>query len=100
MEPLAPGMRRTGKVMRRMPGASIATATDAQIAQSSGASAPEFFASILQGKRPKGVGTEDRTVDPVPGQYLNLKGILLSGATEREGDEVERGGHGGETLCQ
>jgi acetyl esterase len=66
MEPLAPGMRRTGKVMRRMPGASIATATDKQIEQSSGASAPEFFASILQGKKPKGVTTEDRLAGDVP----------------------------------
>jgi acetyl esterase len=59
-------MRRTGKVMRRMPGASIAKATDAQIEQSSGASTPEFFASILQGKKPKGVVTEDREVDGIP----------------------------------
>jgi acetyl esterase len=66
MEPLAPGMRRTGKVMRRMPGASIARATDAQIAQASGGGAPEFFASILQGMKPKGVVTEDRLAGDVP----------------------------------
>ena len=65
MEPLAPGMRRTGKVMRHLPGASIAHATDAQIARSSGTSAPEFFASILQGKKPGGVTREDRTVDGI-----------------------------------
>ena len=49
-----------------MPGASIAKATDAQIEQSSGASAPELIASILQGKKPKGVVTEDRKVDGIP----------------------------------
>jgi acetyl esterase len=56
-------MRRTGSILRRMPGASIATATDAQIARSSsGAHTPEFFASLLQGAKPRGVSTEDRTV--------------------------------------
>jgi acetyl esterase len=65
MEPLAPGMRRTGKVMRRMPGASISRATPKEIERNSGASTPELIASILQGKRPKGVITEDRTVDGV-----------------------------------
>jgi acetyl esterase len=55
MEPLAPGMRRTGKVLRRMPGASISRASDAEIARSSGASAPELFASILQGSKPRGL---------------------------------------------
>lgn len=66
MEPLAPGMRRTGKVMRRMPGASIARATPKEIERNSGASAPELIASILQGKKPKGVTTEDRTVEGIP----------------------------------
>jgi acetyl esterase len=66
MEPLAPGMRRTGKILRHMPGASIARATDKQIEQSSGATAPEFFASILQGTKPRGVTTEDRTVEGIP----------------------------------
>jgi acetyl esterase len=59
-------MRRTGKVMRRMPGASVAKATPVQIDRGSGASTPEFFASILQGKKPKGVATEDRDVDGIP----------------------------------
>ncbi|MES2169135.1 MAG: alpha/beta hydrolase [Actinomycetota bacterium] len=65
MEPLAPGMRRTGKVMRRMPGASVAGATREEIERNSGAGAPEFFASILMGTRPRGVVTEDRVVDGV-----------------------------------
>ena len=64
MEPLAPGMRRTGKVMRRLPGSSVATATPEQIQRNSGAGAPELFSSILMGKHPKGVTTEDRAVDP------------------------------------
>jgi acetyl esterase len=59
-------MRRTGKVMRRMPGASVALATDEEIARNSGASAPELMASILQGKKPRGVTTEDRTVEGIP----------------------------------
>ncbi len=63
MEPLAPGMRRTGTVMRRLPGSSVAKATPEEIARNSGAGTPELFASILMGKRPKGVTTEDRTVD-------------------------------------
>ncbi|HEY0248699.1 MAG TPA: alpha/beta hydrolase [Gryllotalpicola sp.] len=62
MEPLAPGMRRIGKVMRRLPGSSVAKATPEQIARSSGAGAPEFMASILMGTRPKGVAVEDRAV--------------------------------------
>jgi acetyl esterase len=66
MEPLAPGMRRIGAVMRRLPGTSVATATDAQIARSSGAGAPEVMASILMGVRPKGVTTEDRDADGIP----------------------------------
>jgi acetyl esterase len=66
LEPLAPGMRRIGKIMRRMPGASVAKATPAQIERSSGAGAPELFASILQGTRPKGITTEDRTVAGIP----------------------------------
>ncbi len=66
MEPLAPGMRRTGKVMRRMPGASVARATPEEIERNAGAGAPELFASILMGTRPRGVATADRTVDGVP----------------------------------
>ena len=66
MEPLAPGMRRIGKVMRRMPGASVAKATPEQIARNSGAGAPEVFASILMGTRPAGVTSQDRTVDGIP----------------------------------
>jgi acetyl esterase len=65
MEPLAPGMRRTGKVVRRLPGASIALATDADIERASGGSTPEFFASILQGTKPKGVTAEDREVEGI-----------------------------------
>ena len=65
-EPLAPGMRRIGKVMRHMPGASVAKATPEEIERNSGAGAPELFASILMGTRPRGVATEDRTVDGIP----------------------------------
>ncbi|WP_457100908.1 alpha/beta hydrolase [Microbacterium sp. P5_E9] len=66
MEPLAPGMRRIGKVMRRLPGSSVAKATPEQIDRSSGAGAPEAIAAILMGSRPKGVTSEDRTVDGIP----------------------------------
>jgi acetyl esterase len=59
-------MRRIGAVMRRLPGSSVASATDAQIARSSGAGAPELMAAILMGVRPKGVTTEDRRADGIP----------------------------------
>jgi acetyl esterase len=59
-------MRRIGTLLRRMPGASIASATPEQIERSSGASAPELIASILQGTKPRGVASEDRTVEGVP----------------------------------
>jgi acetyl esterase len=59
-------MRRTGKVMRRMPGASISKSTPRQIEKSAGAHAPELFASILMGKKPRGVAAEDRSVDGIP----------------------------------
>ncbi|HEX3680070.1 MAG TPA: alpha/beta hydrolase [Galbitalea sp.] len=79
MEPLAPGMRRTGKVMRRMPGASIAKATDAQIEQSSGTSAPELISSILLGTKPTGVVTEDREVDGIPIRIYRVGGSATTG---------------------
>ena len=66
MEPLAPGMRRIGKIMRRMPGSSVARATPAQIERNSGASAPEAIASVLMGRSPRTVATEDRTVEGIP----------------------------------
>ena len=66
MEPLAPGMRRTGKVMRRMPGASVSRATPAEIERNSGARTPELVARILQGAKPKGVTSDDRTVEGIP----------------------------------
>lgn len=59
-------MRRIGAVLRRLPGASVATATDAQIARSGDAAAPELFASILMGVRPRGVTSEDCAADGVP----------------------------------
>jgi acetyl esterase len=65
-EPLAPGMRRIGQIMRRMPGSSVATATPEQIERNSGAGAPEAIASVLMGKRPGTVSTEDRTVEGIP----------------------------------
>ncbi len=63
MEPLAPGMRRIGKIMRRLPGSSVAKATPEEIIRNSGAGAPELMASILMGNRPRSVSTEDRTVE-------------------------------------
>ena len=65
-EPLAPGMRRIGKVMRHMPGASVAKASPEEIERNSGAGAPELFASILMGTRPRGVASEDRIADGIP----------------------------------
>jgi acetyl esterase len=60
-------MRMIGAVMRRLPGSSVATATDAQIARGSGGEgAPELLASVLMGVRPKGVSSEDRRADGVP----------------------------------
>jgi acetyl esterase len=59
-------MRLVGAVMRRLPFSSVATATDAQIARSSGAAAPEPVASILMGVRPSGVTSEDRRAGSVP----------------------------------
>jgi acetyl esterase len=59
-------MRRIGKVMRRMPGSSVSTATAEQIARSSGAATPELVASILLGKRPKGVTALERSADGIP----------------------------------
>ena len=78
MEPLAPGMRRVGKVMRRMPGASIANASDKEIERNSGASAPEFFASILQGSRPAGVLREDRMAGETPIRVYRRGGATTS----------------------
>ena len=52
--------------MRRLPGSSVATATDAQIARSSGSGAPELMASVLMGVRPKRVTIEDRRADGTP----------------------------------
>jgi acetyl esterase len=66
MEPLAPGMRRIGAIMRRLPGASIANTTPEQLAKRSGAKTPELAASILMGTAPKSVTVEDRTVGGVP----------------------------------
>lgn len=74
MEQLAPGMRRLGKVMRRMPGASVADATPEEIARSSGAGAPELIASILQGTRPRGVRSDDRMADGVPIRVYTPRG--------------------------
>jgi acetyl esterase len=59
-------MRRIGKIMRRLPGTSVATATPEEIARSSGAGAPELIASILMGTRPRGVTSEDRMADGIP----------------------------------
>ena len=66
MEPLAPGMRRTGKLMRRMPGASVATLTPEQIDRNADAHAPAAFAWLLMGAKPSGVTSEDREVEGIP----------------------------------
>lgn len=66
MEPLAPGMRRIGTVMRRLPGSSVAKATPEEIARNSGAGAPEPMAAILMGSRPRGITVEDRSADGIP----------------------------------
>lgn len=60
--------------MRRLPGSSVASATDAQIARSSGAGAPELMASILMGVRPRGVTTEDRRAGDVPVRVYRPEG--------------------------
>src|SRR5450432_26650 len=83
MEPLAPGMRRTGRVMRRMPGASIALATEKEIERNSGAKTPELIARILQGSKPRGVTSEDRTVDGVPIRIYRPSSVSTSSATDR-----------------
>ena len=59
-------MRRIGKIMRRLPGSSVSKATPAEVARNSGAGAPELFASILMGSRPKGVTIENRTAAGIP----------------------------------
>jgi acetyl esterase len=75
MEPLAPGMRRIGRIMRHLPGSSIAGSSPEQIARSSGAPVPELAASILMGKRPKSVTTVDRSADGVPVRVYTPSGI-------------------------
>lgn len=66
MEPLAPGMRRIGKILRNSPGSNVSKLTLEQIEKQSGQGAPEFIASVLMGVRPKGLTTEDRVVSDVP----------------------------------
>lgn len=61
MKPLAPGMRRLGTVMRRLPGSSVSNSTPEAIAKNSGAGAPEPIASILMGRRPRGISAVDRS---------------------------------------
>jgi acetyl esterase len=71
-------MRRLGMLMRRMPGSSVAKATPEHIARKSGAGAPEFIASILLGKRPKGVTTEDRTVEGIRLRIYRPSGVAIA----------------------
>jgi acetyl esterase len=59
-------MRRIGRIMKHLPGSSIAGSSPEQIARRSGAPVPEVAASILMGRRPKGVTTVDRSADGVP----------------------------------
>lgn len=66
MQPLAPGMRRIGRIMAHLPGSSIANSSPEQIVRRSGAPVPELAASILMGRRPKGVTTVDRSAGGVP----------------------------------
>jgi acetyl esterase len=74
-------MRRTGKVMRRMPGASVSRATPAEIERNSGARTPELIARILQGSKPRGVTSEDRTVEGIPVRIYRPSGASTSSAT-------------------
>ena len=57
-----------------MPGASVAIATPEQIAGSSGASAPEWIASVLLGRRPRGVSVEDRRAGDIPIRVYRPRG--------------------------
>lgn len=68
-------MRRIGKVMRRLPGASVSKATPEVIARNSEADAPEVMASILMGNRPKGVATEDRKAGAIPVRVYTPPGV-------------------------
>ncbi|CAD6008530.1 Abhydrolase_3 domain-containing protein [Agreia sp. COWG] len=74
METLAPGMRRLGKILGRLPGASIANTTPEQLAKRSEAKTPELAASILMGTSPKGVAKHDRTASGVPVRVYTPKG--------------------------
>jgi len=65
MESLAPGMRRIGKVQRRIfPG--IARMTPEQLARMQSRAVPEALAAVLLGRRIDGVHTVDRTAGEVP----------------------------------
>ncbi|WP_165064807.1 alpha/beta hydrolase [Marisediminicola senii] len=78
MHPLAPGMRRLGTVLRRLPGSSTAAATPEQIARSngsgSGAAVPELAASILMGRRPRSVTVTDRRAGDIPVRVYTPRG--------------------------
>ena len=73
MEPLAPGMRRLGKILGRLPGASISHTTPEQLAKRSETKTPELAASILMGTSPKGVAKHDRTAAGVPVRIYTSK---------------------------
>lgn len=48
--------------MRRLPGTSVANTTPEQLEKLGSATVPEVFASILMGRKPRGVRTEDRSI--------------------------------------
>jgi acetyl esterase len=66
MEPLAPGMRRIGGILRRQKLSSVSRLTDEEILKSQSTTVPETFASMLMGTKPAGVRSEDRVVDGIP----------------------------------
>ncbi len=59
-------MRRFGKQLQRLPGSAVATQTREETIRAGEADVPELFASILGGTKPRGVTSEDRTVEGIP----------------------------------
>jgi acetyl esterase len=66
MEPLAPGMRRVGALLRRLPGSSIASVDPDTLEKRQATKVPEGFAFVLMGTRPRSVSTEDRRIGDIP----------------------------------
>jgi acetyl esterase len=76
-------MRRLGKLLGRLPGASISHTTPEQLAKRSETKTPELAASILMGTSPKGVVKHDRTAANVPVRVYTSK---QSGGPARAAD--------------